>query len=470
MREIHSLVTMSLRAVGPKTCDPEITFGGPRRVVKKDKKKDDTTCDDDDDDDVSITCPSPPPEPTLASRLLRSLRDNTTLPQKAYSGAGRPSAADVDLSHPWVLAAYPPRTSNLNAPLDTTDNGGSEILTIENGNHAVECLQQFIDALVESGQTGDTRLGVHFFREWVVAVIGEEAAKQLLEKGEGSSIDPPNKKRRRNVGEYCHLQLGSLSLHNLSLASIRTFKSMEMANVGMCLGTLDLTGAHGLTDSILTNVICGGSFPRIKRLSIKNCRKVTGKGLASLSKLTELTALDVGGCFNIHPNDVVLMIQNHPGTKMGKLNEIYAGGLNWTDVALESIIEETAGHLRGLGVGFSPYISGPMLILTLKRAASTLDRLSVPFCEGMDDAAASSLGRSLPKLAVLDVRGCSKISSLTGLMDGRGAAGGGAAAHLFVLARYSGISRTSLEDTMRLHPGSLTCVLDGGGIGEGIRR
>ncbi len=142
-------------------------------------------------------------------------------------------------------------------------------------------------------------------------------------------------------------------------------------------------------------------------------------------------------------------------------------------------------------------MSGPGLVLALNRAAETLDRLAVPFCDGLDDAVLAALGRGLKKLAVLDVRGCGKVTSLTGVMDARVSAGiirveaerdgGGGdggdrkdegqegkviAGHLFVLARYSGITKSSLEETLRLHHqgGVLTCILDSGGIGGGIRR
>ena len=537
MREIPPLLSLALRAVGPPGCNPEVTFGGPQyrtrppsskpengRGGENDNAEDTAVIDqrqpdsdprnnhDDNDDDASsaLPCPPPPEKPTVTSRLLRSLREKTSMPRRPYKGAGRPNANDVDVSHPWILAVYPrrrPRNDSSdddrmrNAPLGSVSRGSDgnhsptrEILTIENGNHAVDCLQLFIDALVESGRAGDSRLGVHFFREWVMSVVGEEAVNRVGEV-EGESVCPPKKKRRKN--EIDLSKLPPLPLVNLSSASRSTFRSMEYANVGICLGTLDLTGVHGLTDYILSNILCSGSFPRLQRLSLKNCRKVTGKGIASLGKLPALRALDIGGCFNIHPNDVISMVEKHPGTKTKTFDEIYASGLGWTDVALESIIDVTANHLRGLGIGFSPYISGPGLILTLTKAANTLDRLAIPFCEGLDDAAAAALGKNLPKLAVLDIRGCSKVSSLTGMMDGRLSAGviqigagdartdsdrgatyessaQAASRHLFVLARYSGITKNSLEDTMRLHHSDqgeyLTCILDGSGIGEGIRR
>jgi solute carrier family 6 GABA transporter-like protein 1 len=482
--------------------------------------------DDDDDDDVAkatkrelrkmksggselhvnniiMSPPSTPLEGGSSSsstchRLLTKLRDNSAhLPVRKYQAVGRPNAADVDIAHPWIMAVYPPRKLTNNTPLLVSSNvvvdGGSgdkssekdEFLTIENYNHAVETIQQFIDALVESGRAGDTRLGEHFFREWVAAVVGKQdddtgttttsTNAEVVPTSSSRGATPSFKKRQKTNSssatgvDNSTLPLGSLSLHNYSAGSIRTFRSMEKANVGQCLGTLDITGVHGLNDAILSNVICGGSFNRLRRLSLKNCRKLTGKGIASLVKLSNLRAIDVGGCFNVQPDDIIAMIKSHPSTQRGGFEEIYASGLGWTDVALELIVDATVGQLRGLGVGFSQYISGPGLILTLSKLASTLDHLAVPFCPGLDDTVLSALSKKLPKLAVLDIRGNNKVYSLSGMMEGR--ATSASAKHLFVLARYSGISINSLDETLRLIDSqSLTCILDGGGTGGGIRR
>ena len=484
MREIAPLSTLVLRSVGPSGCNPELTFGGSEVKSESSKNNESKSSSNDrqnspekvsepdgkhEDEDGQAKCPPLPETPTLTSRLLRSLRD-TQRPRRPYKGAARPNANDVDISHPWILA--------------TESYESDKILCIEHGNHAVDCLQLFIDALVDSGRASDTRLGVHSFREWVVAVIGNEVSEKIFNERDESKV--PKKKRKLTVSVNSKLPLGSLSLHNFSAASYNTFKAMEMANVGVCLGVLDLTGVHGLTDSILSDIICAGSFPHIRRLSIKNCRKITGDGVASLVNLTKLTAVDMGGCFNVRPNDVLSMVQAHPSTEKGTLHEIYASGLGWTDVDLELLIESTSGHLRGLGIGFSPFISGPGLILAMNKVADTLERLAVPFCDGMDDAAAAALGKSLTKLTVLDIRG-TKVTSLTGLMDGRYASGiitpideAALAAskdeaingHLFVLARYSGITKNSLEETMKLQQNAifLNCIIDGAGTGGGIRR
>ena len=304
---------------------------------------------------------------------------------------------------------------------------------------------------------GDSRLGVNVFREYVSAMTGHEAVDI-----EDMRLRKKKKKRMKPGRNYNELPLGALSLHNFAGGSARTFRALEQANVGCCLGTLDLTGVHGLTDALLSDVICAGSFPRLRRLSVKNCRKVTGRGVASLVRLTKLCALDVGGCFNVTAGDVVSLVRRHPSTGKGRLTEIYASGLGWTDVTLEELVDAACERLSSLGVGFSPHLSGLGLVLTLSKRAQ-LTRLAVPFCPDVDNAAAAELGKKLPQLSVLDVRGCNKVTSLSGIMAERRNAA------LFVLARYSGISSASLEETQRLYSG-VTCVLDAGGIGEAICR
>jgi len=141
----------------------------------------------------------------MASRLLRSLRNSSMTIQPYVAGTTRANASDVDISQPWVMAIYPPRDNddNNNSPIDETN----EFLSIENGNHAVECLQMFIDALVESGRAGDDRLGVHFFREWVQAVTGGMEAKPEQQQQQKQR---PKKKQKGNSNRSrqlitCHL-------------------------------------------------------------------------------------------------------------------------------------------------------------------------------------------------------------------------------------------------------------------------
>jgi hypothetical protein len=92
----------------------------------------------------------------------------------------------------------------------------------------------------------------------------------------------------------------------------------------------------------------------------------------------------------------------------------------------------------------------------------------------MDNAILGILGRNLPNVGYLDVRGNPGLSTLTGWYDGRASADLPAQS-LLVLGRYSGLQDSSVDDTRRIHPNEasadlLTVVLDGDGMGAAISR
>lgn len=155
---------------------------------------------------------------------------------------------------------------------------------------------------------------------------------------------------------------------------------------------------------------------------------------------------------------------------LDKLDELYAGGLGWTDLTLEQLVNERCW--KGLGIGFSHNLT-PSGLREALSSRPHLERLSIPFCEqALDTSLLGFLGRSLPGVTALDIRGNNSVNSLTSWFDGR-AAVGSPAQYLFVLARYSNISKGSIEETKRIHPlhaADLTCILDGTGAGEGIHR
>jgi hypothetical protein len=74
----------------------------------------------------------------------------------------------------------------------------------------------------------------------------------------------------------------------------------------------------------------------------------------------------------------------------------------------------------------------------------------------------------------VNVRGNSNLSSFTGWYDGRTTIVPAVSSQaLFVLARYSNISKSNLEDTKWIHPlqaMQLTCILDPEDIGMGIQQ
>lgn len=530
MREIPPLRILCLRSIGPHGCNAEATFS-PR-----------------DEDGKQIL--------SSASRLLRSFHrrpvaspsnaepqdlkacnlsddippialDSTPIHRLEYVGpnsARRVNPNDVDIVHPFIASIYPPRRSKnlgenrgdfLQEEEDDDDEHAvraslllprrkNEILAIENGNAALDCLQSYIDSLVELGRMDDARLGKWFFNEWKVAVCEgiDEGEKDEEKGGKGQSSRTMTSVglRKRKLGNQqesvtaksymsCQPRLSSLALHNCASISDATFHSMTaQAKVGSHIGVLDLTGVHSLTDSILEKYVVR-HCPSLYRLSLKNCRKITGRGLKHLAKLTKLQCLDVGGSFNVNPTDVIELVKCHPGTADGSLNELYVAGLGWTDPTLSSLMEVISRHVRGLSIGFSPNLTASGITNTLSMACMTLERLALHFCDNVDNAVMTTLGKNLPDISVLDVRGCGSVSTLTGFYDARASIVEGsfrqlddrddveedADHHLFVLARYSGITKSSLEETRRVHPHAasesrLTCILDSSGFGDGIRR
>lgn len=216
MRELPSLQSLCLRAVGSYKCSAENTFK-----------------------------PTPSGEPSPASRLLRSFHkrpvvasdedveanvkergkvanDNDdddkhgieSIPMKRLpcigkNGYRRMQANDVDLNQPIIAAQAP---------------DGS--LVMEYGSPALDCLQSIIDSLVELGRMDDSRFKKYFFEEWrhnVLLAAGEELPA------------PPTKKRRRASADTSSAKpstaMGSLSLYNCTI-SHDTINAMVESGMG----------------------------------------------------------------------------------------------------------------------------------------------------------------------------------------------------------------------------------------------
>ena len=194
--------------------------------------------------------------------------------------------------------------------------------------------------------------------------------------------------------------------------------------------------------------------------------------------LPHLRAIDVGGSFNVQPSDVIDMVKDHPGTLAGTLTEIHASGLGWTDDLLQIFMQLVEKHLTGLSIGFSPKLTsniGPIL----GRAGDTLTSLGMHFCECLTIDLSIQLGKLLPKLRVFDMRGASSINSITPMLDARATVNGYVKTSededdpfpfMFILARYTGITSSSLVDTRAVHAYDFECIIDGGGAGSGVRR
>ena len=454
MREIPDLQILCLRVVGSHSSSTEKTFATNENG-----------------------------ETSLASRLLRSFHfrgkesientadnlrtiQNIPIPARPCIGPGssrRMNANEVDMNHPFI---------GCREPRDDPNNIRFQPLIMQYGNAALDCLQSYIDTLVDLGRMDDGRLGLNFFQEW-------KANVQHISPPSDSTAIPNNstpikaissKKRRRSGGnnfsdaQQLPVSLGSLSLHNCTIAD-ETFSCMVKS--GMCrhLAVLDLTGLRGLTDKLATMIF--EVSPNIERLSLKNCRKITGKTTVQIILLKKLKSLDVGGCFNVSSSDVLNVIPSLP-----ELKELHASGILWNDESLQALVN-VRDDWRGLSLGFSNNISQPVLRESLMQLGDSLRSLALPFCENVvDNALLGVLGRNMPVLQFLDLRGYGSLNTITGFYDGRTSADLPVLA-LTVVGRYSSISEASVEETRRVHPlhaagNLLTVYLDEKGMGAAI--
>jgi hypothetical protein len=230
---------------------------------------------------------------------------------------------------------------------------------------------------------------------------------------------------------------------------------------------LDLTGIRGLTDDLATAIV--KASPNIQRLSLKNCRKITGKTARQLMPLKKLQCLDVGGCFNMTTTDILEIIPSLP-----ELNELHASGLLWNDASVQALVE-VRDTWKGLSLGFSTDLTQAALRESLVQLGDSLESLALPFCENVvDNALLGVLGRNMPVLQYLDLRGNPGLSTVTGFYDGRASADLPVKA-LTVIGRYSSLSENSIEETRRVHPlhtagNLLTVHMDEKGMGAGIAR
>lgn len=174
----------------------------------------------------------------------------------------------------------------------------------------------------------------------------------------------------------------------------------------------------------------------------------------------------MGGAYNISAEDVLEVVPT-----LLSLTELHASGLGWSNETVKRLVEQRAW--TKLGLAFSFRLTAASLRQSLMIIADTLESLDLHFCEDLvDNALMGMLGRNLPAVKYMDLRGNPSLTTLTGWYDGRASADL-PAQPLLVLGRFSGLSEGSIEETRRVHPveaGLLTVILDVLGSGTGITR
>jgi hypothetical protein len=340
---------------------------------------------------------------------------------------------------------------------DTTDTGG--VLYAEYNTPALDVLQAYVDSLVELSRMDDNRLGLHFFQEWKALVEAKRSSPEQQQRQNGQPSSSTKKRKLQSPTPTKPPPVGSLSLYN-TIIHQETIGAMVESKMTYHLAVLDMTGVQTLTDELFQPILTHA--PYLQRLSVKNCRRLTRPTLECLSDhCPQLTSLDIGGAYNFKVQDVLEMIAS-----MSYLVELHASGLLWNDATLLDLCQIRSWRALSLGFLLAPHVSSDGLKHALITTQSkSLQSLALPFCEHLVDAALLGvLGRHLPHVITLDVRGNSALNSLTGWYDGRATIGmqdnddntskfGGIKPQpLFVLGRFSNISKSSVEDTKRIHP------------------
>ena len=130
------------------------------------------------------------------------------------------------------------------------------------------------------------------------------------------------------------LAVASRSLHNSSIGETTVKAIMVKSGTGKCLACLDLIGSHTLTDSVVDHLL--QDCPNLKRLSLKNCRRLTNASLQSVvTYCPQISCLDIGGTYNV----TMLVVMDCIPQLDHFLNELYASGLGWTDHTLSQLVE-----------------------------------------------------------------------------------------------------------------------------------
>ena len=157
------------------------------------------------------------------------------------------------------------------------------------------------------------------------------------------------------------------------------------------------------------------------------------------SKSHDLKSIDVGVCANMLPKEMMSLVTNDNNNNNNnksnnkkksnitkKIVETHVSGLNWNDKSLSKLVQpcnnndnnnnlsKKVTELKGLNIGFSHHISANGM---LHKIPASIEILSMPFIECMTDEKLEELGRTCCNLRVLDIRGCSSVTTMSPLLE-----------------------------------------------------
>eukprot|EP00937_MAST-01D_sp_MAST-1D-sp2_P005549 g5549.t1 len=157
--------------------------------------------------------------------------------------------------------------------------------------------------------------------------------------------------------------------------------------------------------------------PKLRELRLENCRKLTAAPLGAMVRHgTALRSISLGGAVNVAPGKVRELVLEHSHAQQFEALHVSGLGLGGEDV---SAIAQRCGALRALSLGFShaladAHVAG--LVARLPRLAE----LRLHWCHGLTDGVLRELATLAKALTQLDVSGCKALSAdaLTALCIG----------------------------------------------------
>jgi Leucine-rich repeat (LRR) protein len=167
------------------------------------------------------------------------------------------------------------------------------------------------------------------------------------------------------------------------------------------LKMLNIGGAEGVTDSILTTV--ASKLTALTMLDVSECQRTTSLGVQQLSSLLNLQELHLG--WNLKMIDSALSALP---AGLTKLDLSYCAEVSLTPLLANSLPKLAHLHLKRC-----PLVTDAGLA-SLTAAAPALQHLDVSYCVNITSSGLRGLSR-LPKLQYLNISACPRAATVLGL-------------------------------------------------------
>lgn len=186
---------------------------------------------------------------------------------------------------------------------------------------------------------------------------------------------------------------------NLSLRGCRYLTGQGIASLSKLtqLGSLDLSWCFQLKDTDIAKL---AELKRLTSLNLSNCQQITGEGLVALSALKHLHSLDLSTCRQFSEVGVAQL------SALTQLRVLNLGGTRTlTDAGLMALAR--LNQLTSLGLSWCPQLSATSMVCIAR--LEQLEKLDLTGCQQLLDEDIQSLS-ILDRLQSLGLGWCEKIT------------------------------------------------------------